>query len=97
MDVLAQIRGNDRKKNTFSQPLVLIECIRCVLKGLEIFFLRTGVQRLPPKREGIRPLWERPQNFPQSSSLKCLHGKLNPVAICTLVIFGVLRAHSVEN
>lgn len=94
---LHKSEGMIEKKNTFSQPLVLIECIRCVLKGLEIFFLRTGVQRLPPKREGIRPLWERPQNFPQSSSLKCLHGKLDPVASCTLVIFGVLRAHSVEN
>lgn len=36
MDVLAQTERMVGK-NTFSQPLMLIECIRCVLKGLEMF------------------------------------------------------------
>lgn len=85
MDVLAQTERMVGK-NTFSQPLILIECIRRVLKGLGDVFLRIGVPRSTPKREGTCPLLARPRNFSQSLSLRCLHGKLDPVASCTLVM-----------
>lgn len=50
-------------ENTLSQPLTLIECIRCVLKGLEMFseYLCRGFH---PKREGSSPLLGRPQDTP---------------------------------
>lgn len=66
---------------TFSQPLFLIECIRSILKGLEMLpqMRCAGVDREDPLSPAPAML------LPRVLPLICLLGKLDPVASCTLV------------
>lgn len=79
MDVLAQIGGNGRT-NTFSQPLTLIECIRYVLKGLEMFSSEYLSRGYPPNGRAHVHSWQGLRTFPRAP-LKCLHGKLDPLQV----------------
>lgn len=53
-------------------------------EGTGDVFLRVGVRRLTPKMRGHISALGRASS--QSPSLRCLHGKLDPVASCTLVM-----------
>ena len=75
MDILAQIRGNGRK-NTFSQPLILIECIRCVLKGLEMFSSEQVCRGYPKKERAHVLSWWDLRTFPKAPPSNVSMGNL---------------------
>lgn len=96
-NILAQIGRKDGRHKTFCQPLTLTECIRSLLKKLEMFSSDEVCGGKPPKWYRTRALFLKSLGaLPRVPPSMCFHRTVDPLAGCTLVILVYMPLWTIE-